>query len=130
MKIKLIYATLLLLVLSVAPALSQTRVRPYRGSFQSVRQTILNIENRTGVFRDDSQRSLNRRGTTVGRAEDPFLFVSDFAEWVRRLHERFDRRVSTMSDVQEVLNRATRIDDFMRRNALDATAQGDWSSMR
>ena len=130
MKIKLLYATLSLLVLSVVPAISQAQVRPYRGSFQSVRQTILNIQNRTNVFRDDLQRSLNRRGTTVGRSEDPFLFVSDFSDSVRRLRERFDRRVSTTSDAQEVLNRATRIDDFMRRNSLDATAQSDWSTMR
>ena len=34
------------------------------------------------------------------------------------------------SDVQNVLDRASRIDEFMRRNPLDRRAQSDWSRMR
>ncbi len=130
MKVKLLFATLSLVMLSLGVTVAQTQQGVYRGTNRSVRQTILRIENRTDTFRNSLQTALNRRGTTFPRSEDPFTLVSDFDQAVRLLHQRFDRRESTAADAQEVLNRASRIDDFMRRYALDAQTQGYWSSMR
>ncbi len=130
MKIKLIYATVTLAVLSVFASVSQAQLRPYRGTYQSVRDTIVRIDNRTDTFRNSLQTGLNRRGTTINRSEDIFLFVNDFAESVRTLRARFERRQSTRADAQDVLNRATRIDDLMRRFATGSEAQNQWSSMR
>jgi hypothetical protein len=130
MKVKLLFAALSLVMLTVGITVAQTQQGVYRGTNRSVRETILRIENRTDTFRNSLQTALNRRATTFPRSEDPFVLVSDFDQAVRLLHERFDRRESTAADAQEVLNRAARIDDFLRRYALDAQTQGYWSSMR
>jgi YMGG-like Gly-zipper len=132
MKRKLLSVSLSLVVFAVTAAVVQAQQqRAYRGTYQSVRGTILRIENRTNVFRDSLQAAMNRRdAAAIVSSEDPFVFVSDFSESVRRLHDRFDRRASNAADAQDVLNRAARIDDFMRRYPLDSRSQSDWSSMR
>src|SRR5438132_10163173 len=132
MKLKLLYATVSAVVLLVLASVIQAQPqRVYSGTYQSVRETILRIENRTNIFRDSLQSAMNRRDAAViTSSEDPFVFVSDFTESLRRLHARFDRRQATAADAQDVMNRAARIDNFMRRYPLDARAQSDWSSMR
>ena len=47
--------------------------------------------------------------------------VRDFNDSVRRLRDSFDRRQATSDDAQDVLTRASRIDDFIGRNSVDAT---------
>jgi hypothetical protein len=105
--------------------------RAYRGTYQSVRQLILRIESRSDLFRNGVQAWTERNpGDTYAANEDINLFVSDFYNSVHQLHDRFDRRQSTSTDAQEVLNRAARIDTFMRRHSLDVRTQSYWSTMR
>src|SRR5438874_19617 len=106
--------------------------RPYRGTTQSTRNIILRIENRSRTLHIDldAWSSRNPSDTSAASDEDINLFVRDFDDSVRRLHGRFDRRQSTTADVQDVLNRASRIDAFLRRHNVDATMQNEWSSMR
>lgn len=120
----------LLLVSSLAQA--QTRTT-YRGTFQSVRRVILRVENRSGTFRNSLQNWVNRNPNAVfstAANEDINVFVGDFDESVRTLRARFDARQSTASDVQDVLNRASRIDVFLRRHAVDARTQNLWTNLR
>jgi YMGG-like Gly-zipper len=131
MKTKFLYATLALALLTVVTAVTQAQQPSYRGTNRTVRQTILRIENRMDLFRNSLEAALNRNPVNTTSAYDDInLFVRDFEDSVRRLHERFDRRESTATDAQEVLNRAARIDDFIRRNPLDTRTQNYWSSMR
>src|SRR5713101_880226 len=81
----------------------------YRGTYQSVRQLILQIENRTDAFSNSVQAWLDNNPSDVYSDQDINLFVRDFDDGVRRLAARLARRESTALDVQEVLNRATRI---------------------
>jgi len=46
------------------------------------------------------------------------------------LKRNFDSRNAAVADVQEVLNRAAFIDDFLRRNRLTGRANSDWSRVR
>ncbi|HSQ25130.1 MAG TPA: YMGG-like glycine zipper-containing protein, partial [Pyrinomonadaceae bacterium] len=62
--------------------------------------------------------------------EDINLTVREFNDSVRRLRDRFDRRQATAYEVQDVLSRASRIDEFASRNTLDLRSQNFWSSMR
>ena len=104
--------------------------RAYRGSYQSVRQTILRLENRANLFRngvDDWSQSSNANYDSNGEFN---ATARGFNESVRRLRDNFDRRRATRSDVQDILNSAARIDDFVRLNSLDARTQNLWSSMR
>lgn len=58
------------------------------------------------------------------------MFVGEFDQEVKRLHDRFDERKSVAPDVQAVLDRAARIDNFMRRRGLTGSAQDEWSALR
>lgn len=120
----------MLLVFGAVGVQAQTQ-RTYRGTFQSVRQLIIRIENRTNGFRTDLDSGLNASAINNTRAEDNInTFVSEFDDSVRRLHERFDRRQSTATDVQAVLNPAARIDNFLRRRQLDTRTQNSWALLR
>jgi hypothetical protein len=66
------------------------------------------------------------------REEDNInAFVSDFHEATKRLHDHFSERKSTEADVQSVLERASRIDGFMRRRIrLISRAHNDWTKLK
>src|SRR5437588_9740842 len=119
-------ATACLLICGV---LAQAQDRPYRGTYQSVRQTILRLENGANLFRNSVDNWSRRTSARYGN-EDVNVTARDFNDSVRQLRDRFDQRVATTSDVQDVLNRAARIDDFMHSNSVDPVAQNYWSSMR
>ena len=67
----------------------------YRGTFQSVRQLIVRIENRSGRFSANLNASLGTNGIN-NRAETNITgFASDFDVAVRRLRAFFDSRQAT-----------------------------------
>ena len=110
---------------------AQAQRRVSRGTNQSVRQAVLRIENRTNLFRNSVRIWSERNSTqTYGGNEDINLFVRDFDDSVRTLRDRLDRRQAASSDAQEVLNRAARIDQFMRSHTLDVRSQNHWSTLR
>ena len=121
----------LLLVMFAAVGIDAQTQRAYRGTFQSVRQLILRIENRTVAFHNNLDSSQARNPINNSRSEDNInSFVGDFDDAVHRLRASFDRRQSTASDAQEVLDRASFIDNFLRRHPLDARTRNSWSVLR
>lgn len=104
--------------------------RPYRGTYTSVRQVILRLENRANLFRtavESWNAQANSAYTPTGNVN---ISARDFSDSVRRLRNSFDRRQATSSDVQDVLNQASRIDDFVSRNRPDARTQNQWSTIQ
>jgi hypothetical protein len=111
--------------------LVQAQRRVVRGPNASTRQAILRLENRANLFRNSAETWSRQNATpTYGHNEDITALSRDFNDSVHRLRDRFDRRQAVSSDVQDVLNLASRIDDFVRRNTLDAGMLNYWSSMR
>ncbi len=129
---RLFSATLSVICLVAAGVLAQAQPqRAYRGTYQSVRELILRIENRSDAFRNAVQSWTNNNANeTYATNEDVNLFARDYDAALRRLADRFARRQSTALDAQEVLNRADRIDTFLRQHSLDIRTQNLWSSMR
>lgn len=115
--------------LMAAGLLVQAQQRAYRGSYSTVRQTILRLENRANLFRN-SMDDWSRSSTASYGANNMIATVSDFNDSVRRLRDSFDRQRATSYEVQDVLTRATTIDDFVRRNAVDTRTLNQWNSMR
>src|SRR6266581_1969821 len=113
----------------VAAGVAQAQAQqPYRGTYQSVRQLILRIENRSANFITAVQSTNpNDRYATN---EDITVLARDYGSAVRRLANNFARRRSTALDAQDVLTRADRIDNFLRQRPLDARTQNIWSSIR
>lgn len=104
---------------------------PYRLSDKEVERILHRIEQQSGRFRDSLDSALDRsRLNSTDREDDINAFVREFDREVRRLHDRFDERKSVGADVQAVLDRAARIDNFTRRRGLMEAAQSEWSALR
>lgn len=107
----------------------QAQQSPYRGTYQSVGQVILRLENQANLFRN-SMDDWSRRTTVYNSNDDVMGTVSDFNDGVRRLRDSFDRQQATSFEVQDVLTYATRIDGFMGRTSVDTRTQNYWASIR
>ncbi|HJP92026.1 MAG TPA: hypothetical protein VJ875_08740 [Pyrinomonadaceae bacterium] len=104
---------------------------PYRLSDKEVERILHRVEQQSGKFRDSLDTALDRSSLNGTEREDDInAFIKDFDQEVRRLHDRFDDHKSVAADVQAVLDRAARIDDFMRRRELTERSQREWSALR
>ena len=104
---------------------------PYRVSDREVEQIIKRIENQSDKFRSALDAALDKSRLDGTRREDDInAFVKDFYKETKTLREHFDDHKSTGGDVQTVLNRASRIDEFMRRNRLKKDAPKEWSNLK
>ena len=104
---------------------------PYRLSDKEVERMLHSIEQQSGKFRSSLDSALDRSSlNSTDREDDINAFIKEFDQEVRRLHDRFDDKKSVAGDVQAVLDRAARIDSFMRRRGLTEKAQNEWSALR
>jgi len=104
---------------------------PYRLSDKEVERMLHGIEQQSGKFRSSLDSALDRSSlNSTDREDDINAFIKEFDQEVRRLHDRFDEHKSVAADVQAVLDRAARIDSFMRRRGLTESAQNQWSALR
>ena len=125
-----------LTVLCVSSVLFLTNVKgqavgqPYRLHDKDVERIIRRIELRSAQFRSNLDSALDKRGYTGSRVDQVNTFIERFYEQVKRLRNEFNKRSSSTSDVQAVLDRAAPIDEFMTRNRLSPEAQRDWTGLR
>jgi H2-forming N5,N10-methylenetetrahydromethanopterin dehydrogenase-like enzyme len=104
---------------------------PYRLNDKQVEKIIHNIEKNAERFRDGLDKALDdSRLNGTEREDEVNARVKEFEEATKRLHENFDNRRSAAGDVQNVLDRATRIDEFMYRNRLGGRAESDWARIK
>ena len=114
-----------------ATVMAQVVGQPYRLSDKDLEKVIHRIEQQSNRFRSSLDAALDKNHFDGSRREDEInAFVKDFYKQTKSLHDRFDHRKSTAPDVQSVLERAARIDDFMRRHPLSPRAQNDWSKLK
>jgi YMGG-like Gly-zipper len=105
--------------------------QPSRSNDQQVEDLLSRIDERTDTFRSSFDRAIDRNPINGTRAEEQInQSVKDFAEATDRLRDRVNDRRAGTADVEEVLNRALLIGDFMMRNPLDAQAESDWNALR
>jgi hypothetical protein len=112
-------------------ALGQIPGQPFRIDDKEVRNMIRRIEQQSDKFRGSLDSALDKsrfNGST--REDDINSFVKDFYEQTKHLHDQFEHHKSTAPDVQTVLDRASRIDGFMRRYPLTPRAQEDWAGVK
>jgi len=105
---------------------------PYRVSDKQVEELIHRIESQSDQFRKSLDHALDKSRFDGTRREDDInAFVKQFYKETKTLHDHFDSHKSTTVDVQTVLDRATRIDSFMRRNRLrNNDPHRDWVALR
>src|SRR2546421_7911075 len=111
------------------PTLAQQR--PYRVNNWQVDRLLQRIEMRTERFSQSLNTALDQQGIDNTRQEENVTeFMQNFEAMTSRLRDNFRSQQSVASDVQEVLNRASRIDRFMQRHRLGPRAQNDWNALR
>lgn len=117
--------------LFVSTANAQVVGQPYRLNDKDVEKIIKRIEQQSDRFRSSVDKSLDKsRFNGSNREDDINSFIKDFYEQTKHLRDRFDKHHSASGDVEAVLDRAVRIDDFMSRNRLSSKAQEDWSTLK
>jgi hypothetical protein len=117
--------------LLVSSSAAQEIGQPYRLNDKEVERIIKRIEQQSDRFRSSLDSALDKsRFNGSNREDDINSFVKDYYEQTKRLRNRFDHHQSTSADVEAVLDRAARIDNFMSRNRLSSKAQDDWSTLK
>ncbi|HZI46383.1 MAG TPA: hypothetical protein VFD75_01235 [Pyrinomonadaceae bacterium] len=117
--------------LLISTANAQEIGAPYRLSDKDVDRILHRIEQQSDRFRSSLDSALDKsRFNGSHREDDINSFVKDFYEQTKRLRNHFDKHQSASADVQAVLERAARIDDFMSRNRLSAKAEDDWANLK
>ncbi|HVE59354.1 MAG TPA: hypothetical protein VNB22_21270, partial [Pyrinomonadaceae bacterium] len=98
-----------------------------------MKTVITRIETRTDTFKQqvdrifDNNRNRNNRAELI---EQLTSYVSDFENSTDNLNNNFTSRRSSADDVQNVLNRAYYIDNFLRTNRVNTAAQTQWNLIR
>lgn len=110
---------------------AQPQGQPYRLNDKEVERIIKRIEDQSDHFKSSLDSALDKsRYNGTNREDDINTSVKAFYEQTKRLRDHFNDRKSAANDVQSVLERAARIDTFMRRNRLSSSAQNDWSKLK
>ncbi|HKE57391.1 MAG TPA: hypothetical protein VKB46_11835 [Pyrinomonadaceae bacterium] len=105
--------------------------RAPRASYGQVEPILQRIETRTQAFRNSLGATLDQsRQNGAQREENINELVSEFEAETARFRERYDNRQALAADAQELIDRASSIDSFLRRRQLDARAQRDWDNLR
>lgn len=127
---KILIGIFAVILLSAGASLTQAQGQGYRGTFRSVRQVIVRIDNRADLFSNNMQTALASDTYGNNREENIRNLVQQFDDSASRLREQFDGRQSTTVQAREVLDIGSRIDRFMRRNAINAARQREWTNLR
>jgi len=128
-EIKKYFAALLGVLLLSAAAATQGQTQTYRGSFRTIRQLIIRAENDSTAFRDVLNAQTDSR--IYARGENLSNLATDLSTALTRLRVDFNQRGSTTSDVQDVLNRAALIDQFVNsRNVRNSIVIRRWANLK
>ncbi len=105
--------------------------RAYTATDRQVQFLVNRIQTTTDAYKRDIDTALDRSPLNNTAAETEITgYITDFETAVDTLQQRFDARQSADADVEDVLSRATDIDQFMKRNRLTTTSQRNWTSIR
>ena len=122
------YSAIAVMTLVVGMAVAQS---PFRLSEKDMKDLLKRIDKQAESFRGSLKSALNHSRLDHSKAEDRINdFVKGFEEATEKLKHRFNDEHSASSEVEEVLRRAARIDDFMIRHQLSPRAESDWAALR
>ncbi|MBV9216909.1 MAG: hypothetical protein JO053_12110 [Acidobacteria bacterium] len=121
-----------ILGLIAALALSASaQVRAYSASDRQVSNLLNHLEQTTNDFKAEVSRAVDRSQINGTRREDNInALIASFETSTDRLQTNFNMRRSASADVQDVLNQAAAMNNFMRNNSLSSRAQDLWTSIR
>ena len=132
MKKQLISTAICLLVVLAASAWTTPAQIPYRISDKEVENMLHRLRRDSDKFKKSVDSALDKSSLNgTNREDDINAFVKDFYKESDNLYDRFKDHKSVSGDVQNVLDRASRIDGFMHRHQFrNNKAERDWNAVR
>jgi hypothetical protein len=101
--------------------------RAYQATDSQVNYLLNRVVTRTATYK----REINNNRLINSTDRNALLgYIEDFENATDSLKQKFDARDSADADAEDVLNRATVINQFMQNNRLTASAQTFWSYIR
>lgn len=126
-----LFSVFLFLGLISTTTFIQAQTRPYRVTDRQVLTIITRIETNSDIYKQQVNTSLRRTALSNGDTQQMLAdYVDDFQTATNSLSQNFDSRRSTSADVEDVLDRASSIEQFMQRNRLPATLQRTWTTIK
>ncbi|CAN5316981.1 hypothetical protein BH10ACI1_BH10ACI1_28340 [soil metagenome] len=123
--------TMVLITISVAAINTMAQTRAYTATDRQVQYLINRIETRTDTFKRNMNTALDQSKLNNTETEDMiFDYIANFENTTDSLKQKFDARESVSQDVQNVLNQAANINQFMKNNRLTTKVQSDWNYLR
>jgi hypothetical protein len=105
--------------------------RPFRVSDQQLKDLVNRIDTHRDAFHAAFERAIDRSPIKGSAAEEQIdRSVKDFEQATNLLRDRVNDRQSEPADAENVLRRASFIDNLMMRNRLDTPAQSAWQALR
>lgn len=105
--------------------------KPYRVSDSQVQYLMNRIEQRTDTYKRSIDNALDRSRLNNTDSEDMVMsYIDDFENATDVLKRNFQAKSSVAGDVEDVLNRAAFLNNFMAQNKLNAAAQTQWRYLR
>ena len=112
-------------------AQAQRTTTTSRSARYQLTQIINRIEADTSRFGSSFNNTVNDSNIDNTRRErNGDVYVNDLSTAISQLRDRFNRRQATTADAQLVLDRATLVDSFLRRNQVGGQASTDWTTVR
>jgi hypothetical protein len=122
--------SLVFVMASFGVAGAQTTRTRARQNYYQIDQVLSRVESDTATFRNSLADAVNNsRIDDTRREQNLNTYVTDFVSATTQLRSRVNSRRAAAADVQYLLDRATLVDNFMRRNQL-GYAEGEWARVR
>lgn len=129
--LKQLYSIAFVAILLTLATSGFAQTQAYRVRDRQVQTLLKRIETKSDVFRRSIEQAYDNDNRNNTYRQDGIAdYVTNFENATDVLKKNFDDRRSTANDVQEVLNRASYINTFMRQNRVTAAAQNQWNSLR
>jgi hypothetical protein len=119
------------LALAGAGLAAADQSRPYRVSDQQLRDLATRIAADRDRFHDSLGAAIDRSPINGSSAEDQInRAVESFKQATDLLRNRVNDHQADIADAENVLRRASVIDDLMARNRLDTSSHAEWQALR
>ena len=128
-ELRRIVSIFVVITLSTIGLTAQSQRQHYRVSNRLVSHILQRLEQSSDRFHS-SLDSFRSRIDRTRAQDDSYSFVTDFESATHQLSGRFNSHPAVTVDVQDVLQKAWLINDFIVRHRVNAEARGDWAAVR
>jgi hypothetical protein len=128
--IKSIASVFILLLFSLIIGLA-VQAQPNRTNTREVGSMLKRLERSSSKFRNSLNVALVQRSVDQTQAQnDISTFQAGLDLAIKQFRDQFTRRLAVASDVESILQNASRINSFMTQNSLNPRVKNDWGLVR